>query len=130
MDIDASQKNEDVDKEYASSIKNISPYDEADINDDGSEPNIDESNEDFDSNNASQKDPRFMKNIKQGSIVANTGQNIKRMKTDFAQHSEAIQEADIENSIESFINTNQNVIKVEEITTSIVENSKKPLIIE
>jgi hypothetical protein len=71
-----------------------------------------------------------MKNIKQGSIVANTGQNIKRMKTDFAQHSEAIQEADIENSIESFINTNQNVIKVEEITTSIVENSKKPLIIE
>ena len=61
MDIDASQ-NPDVDKDYASSIKNIAPQiDEADIQDEGSEPNIVESDDNFDSNNASSKDPRFMK---------------------------------------------------------------------
>ena len=69
-----------------------------------------------------------MKNLTQSSIIANTGQNIQRMKTDFAQKSEAIQEADIENSIESFINTNPNVIKVDDISATIVDNSKNTLI--
>ena len=53
------------------------------------------------------------------------------MKTDFAQRSVIVEEEEAPNedvSIESYINTNKDIIKVEDVSATLVEDSKRHLV--